>query len=399
MERFLAYVQIDTQSNETVETSPSSEGQLQLGQFLAVELKKMGIQDASVDEHGYVTATLEGDASKGTVGLLAHLDTAPAAPGAGVKPILHQDYDGGDILLSDGVTLVADENPELKRYIGDTIITSDGTTLLGADDKAGIAVIMTAIEYLIKHPEIPHPRIRVCFTPDEEIGRGTKYFPFSTFGADVAYTLDGSIAGEINIETFEASSAVVTFEGVSTHPGVAKGKLVNALKWMGRFIEELPQEQSPEETDGRDGFIHPVSVSGDSSVCQLELILRDFSESKLHELEDRLGQLSEALMRREPRLRILLDIREGYPNMYKFLKNSPLILKRLEDAVRQTGLTPIIVPIRGGTDGSMLTKEGLLCPNIFAGGMNLHDKREWISDRAMALSLCTVLNLMVSHTT
>jgi tripeptide aminopeptidase len=397
VERFVRYARVDTQSDETKACSPTTQGQLELARLLIEELCEMGISDAMVDCNGYVTATIDGDASKGTIGLIAHLDTSPAAPGSGVMPTLHPDYDGGDIRLKEGVTIVADENPELGHYVGDTIITSDGTTLLGADDKAGIAVIMAAAKYLTDHPEIPRPRIRIGFTPDEEIGRGATRFPFQTFCADMAYTIDGSVAGEINVETFEAYSARIEFEGIATHPGHAKGKLVNALKLMARFIAGLPEELSPEATEGREGFIHPVTVKGDATICWVELILRDFEAEKVQSLAGVIETSLNALKKSEPRLKTNLTIKQTYPNMYTFLKEKPDIVARLEEAVSGAGITPVVIPVRGGTDGSVLTKKGLVCPNIFAGGINFHDKREWVADRAMGLSLCTVLNLIVSH--
>jgi tripeptide aminopeptidase len=397
VERFLTYVAVDTQSNEAASCSPSTDGQLVLARQLVEELVAMGIGDAAVDENGYVTATVPGDDSKGTVGLIAHLDTSPAVSGAGVAPMLHADYDGGDLTLSNGDIISAVENPELSKYLGDTIITSDGATLLGADDKAGVAVIMAAAAYWMRHPEAPRPKVRIGFTPDEEIGRGSRRFPMERFGADIAYTLDGSFAGEINIETFEAVSAKVTFDGVSAHPGQAKGKLVNALKWMARFIESLPVDESPETTVDREGFIHPVSVGGDATQCRIELILRDFDPANIRLQQATLETILKTLEAAEPRLRTTLETSATYPNMGVFLKDRPEILARLEAAVRETGLTPAVIPIRGGTDGSVLTGKGLLCPNIFAGGMNFHETREWVADRAMALSLCTVLNLMAEH--
>jgi tripeptide aminopeptidase len=398
IDRFLTYVRIDTRSDPDNDASPSTEIQFDLASKLVEELESLGITDAAVDESCYVTATLRGDERVPKVGLLAHLDTSPAVSGTGVMPLLHRQYDGRPIVLRDEVTITVEDNPELEKYIGDTIITSDGTTLLGADDKAGIAVIMSALEYLSRHPEVPHPTIRVCFTPDEEIGRGTAEFPLETFGAEVAYTVDGSFAGEVNVETFEAFSADLTFRGVSTHPGTAKGKLVNALKHMAKFLERLPQALSPEETDGRQGFIHPVDCRGDASECRCQLILRDFEEDGIEGLKQQVKQIAESVAEEEPRLEIEVAFTHTYPNMYRYLSSLPEIQERLEQAVRGAGLTPVVVPIRGGTDGSQLTRLGLPCPNLFDGGMNFHDKREWVAATAMGLSLCTVLNLMMLHT-
>ena len=394
--RFTAYAEMETTSDESSETCPSTPGQRLLAERAAADLRDLGLTDVTVDENGYLLAALPDTAPKAlTVGLIAHLDTSPSAPGKGVHPRLHSNYDGSDITLDEGTVIEADE--ALRRCVGDTIITSNGTTLLGADDKAGMSVIIAAAEYWMKHPEVPRPSIRIAFTPDEEIGRGAARFPYEAFGADFAYTLDGSFIGEINIETFEAYAATVTFEGVSTHPGNAKGKLVNALKAMGKVLSRLPEDLAPETTEDRRGFIHPVSCSGDSSVCTLSFILRDFEVEKAQALRGRLEALVAEVVDEDPRLKTTVDVTHTYPNMYPFFKSRPEVWQKLEEAVRLAGITPNRVPVRGGTDGSVLTKNGLLCPNIFAGGMNFHDKREWISDRVMGLSLCTVLNLMMLH--
>jgi tripeptide aminopeptidase len=399
IDRFLAYVKIDTQSDPDCESSPSTETQLDLANKLLDELIELGLSDAKVDDNGYVTATLPGNTDTACpVGLLAHLDTSPAVSGAGVMPLLHRKYDGTSIVLRDGVHIAVEENPELLKYVGDTIITSDGTTLLGADDKAGIAVIMSALEYWVTHPEVPRPPVRIGFTPDEEIGRGTRHFPFDTFGAEVAYTIDGSFAGEINVETFEAWSATLVLKGVSTHPGTAKGKMVNALRFMARFLDRLPMDKSPEETEARQGFVHPVDCQGDSSECRLKLILRDFEEEGIEALKHQVNAVVQSVIDEEPRLRIEVSFEHSYPNMHRYLRALPAIQERLEEAVRQSGIEPVVVPIRGGTDGASLTRKGLPCPNIFGGAMSFHDKREWVAVSAMGRSLCTVLNLMALHT-
>jgi tripeptide aminopeptidase len=374
-------------------------GQFDLARPLVDELKALGLADAVVDEHCHVSATLPGNQKfNPAVGLIAHLDTSPAVSGVDVKPICHEAYDGSPIVLEAGVTIDPEENPELKKYLGDTIITSDGTTLLGADDKAGIAVIMSALEYLAENPSHPRPTILVAFTPDEEIGRGTHTFPLEEFNAEVAYTLDGSFAGEINLETFDAMAIALEFKGVSTHPGKGKGKLVNALRYMARFIDCLPARHSPEQTEKREGFIHPVDCSGDASACTVNLILRDFDKDRVRDFEGQVRALAEQIAEEEPRLEIEMALDHTYPNMYQYLASKPEIELRLKEAVRLAGIEPKVEPIRGGTDGAVLTSRGLPCPNIFAGGMNFHDKREWISTRAMGLSLCTVLNLLTLHT-
>ena len=398
VERFLEYVRIDTTSDEHSDSCPSTERQFVLARLLVEQLGALGLSDAAVDENCYVTATLPGNVEgKETVGLIAHLDTSPAAPGANVNPVLHEDYDGSPIELADDVVISVEDNPELQKCIGDTIITADGTTLLGADDKAGIAIIMSALEFYQKNPGLPRPTIRVAFTPDEEIGRGTAKFPLETFGADVAFTLDGSFDGEVNIETFHADSAHVSITGVSTHPGTAKGKLVNALRHMAVFLSRLPAEVSPECTEGREGFIHPYELKGDASSCTCHLILRDFQRDALSALGEQVRQIADSVRREDPRLKVEIEIKPSYPNMYEYLKDRPEITERLKQAVRQAGTEPNLAPVRGGTDGSKLTEMGLPCPNIFAGGVNFHGQTEWISTRSMGLSLCTVLNLVTLY--
>jgi tripeptide aminopeptidase len=395
VERFLQYVKIHTTSDEHSESCPSTERQFVLAELLVDQLRDMGIADAGVDENCYVTATLPGTVQdKEVVGLVAHLDTSPAASGVDVKPILHENYDGTSIELADGVVIATEENPHLQHCIGDTVITADGTTLLGADDKAGIAIIMSVIEFYLKNGDLPRPTIKIAFTPDEEIGRGTAKFPIDTFGADVAFTIDGSFDGEVNVETFHADSAFVTITGVSTHPGTAKGKLVNALRHMAVFLSRLPADVSPECTEGREGFIHPYELTGDASSCRCHLILRDFERNKVTALGDQIQDIADSVLKEDPRLKVEVEIKPSYPNMYEYLKDRPEIAERLQEAVRQAGIEPNLAPIRGGTDGSMLTRMGLPCPNIFAGGVNFHGPTEWVSTRSLGLSACTVLNLL-----
>jgi len=393
VERFLEYAKIDTTSDGNCETCPSTDKQFDLARLLVRQLKELGVADAAVDENCYVTATVPGKGEK-TVGLIAHLDTSPAASGKDVKPTFHEKYDGKPIRLGAGVVIDPKDNPELAKCVGDTIITSDGTTLLGADDKAGIAVIMSAVGHLVAHPELPRPTIKLGFTPDEEIGRGHAKFPLERFGADVAFTLDGTFDGEMNIETFEAYSAFVTVAGVATHPGTAKGKMVNALRYMARLLDRLPEGARPERTDGREGFIHPYELSGDATRCKCHLILRDFEEDKVKALGEELQAIAKKVVAEEPRLKIDVDIQFSYPNMHKFLKNQPEIRERMEAAIRGAGIKPNLVPIRGGTDGANLSRKGLPTPNLFAGGVNFHGPTEWISTRSMGLALCTVLNLL-----
>jgi tripeptide aminopeptidase len=398
VKRFTEYVKVHTTSDEHSESSPTTERQFDLARKLIGELEELGLPDAQVDDHCYVTATLPGNVKgAATVGLIAHLDTSPAAPGDGVTPLFHENYDGSPIRLKDDVSITTEDTPELSSCIGDTIVTSDGTTLLGADDKAGVAEIMTVLEYLKENPELPRPEIRIAFTPDEETGRGTAKFPFETFGADLAFTVDGTFDGEINVETFNADSAYVTITGVSTHPGTAKNKLVNALRYMSRFIERLPAEKSPELTEGRYGFIHPMEVNGDASKCKCHLILRDFEEGPLAEFGQTVKEIAEDLKKEEPRLKVDVEIKRRYSNMYQFLKKRPEIADRLSEAVRLAGVEPVLKPIRGGTDGANLTKMGLPCPNIFSGGMNYHGPTECISTRSMGLAVCVLLNLLTLY--
>lgn len=395
LERFLRYVRVDTQSSEASEGCPSTEKQLVLGRILVDELRELGL-DAGMDTSGYVTAELPGNAD-GMVGLCAHIDTAPGFSGMGVSPRLHEGYDGSPILLEDGVVIDPADNPELLESLGDTIITSDGTTLLGADDKAGIAAIMGALEVLLANPDLRRPTLRVCFSPDEEIGRGADLFPLDTFRSPVAYTVDGGFTGEMNVETFSADKATVTFKGVSVHPGTAKGKMVNALTYMGKLLARLPMAESPECTDERDGFFHPTEVTGDAAECTLHLILRDFDAEVLAQRGERLCTMATALAAEEPHLRVSVDIRPQYRNMADALSRHPEVVDKLRRAIVAAGVTPNERPIRGGTDGSRLTAMGMPTPNIFAGGVNFHGPTEWISTRALALSAATLLNLVQIH--
>jgi len=393
VERFLRYVKLDTQSDEESPDCPSTQKQLELGGLLVEELKQLGIDDAALDDNGYVTAELPGNA-EGIVGLCAHLDTAPAFSGTGVNPQLHEGYDGSPIRLKNGIVIDPKDSPDLLECKGDTIITADGTTLLGADDKAGIAEIMAALEVLLAEPALERPRLRVCFNPDEEIGRGAAKFPLERFSSPVAFTVDGGFPGEMNIETFSADKAVVTFTGVSVHPGYAKGKMVNALTYMGKFLARLPMGEAPECTEGREGFYHPTNVSGDAAACKVSLIIRDFTVEVLEQRGRRLRKMAEALMAEEPKLEVAVEIEEQYRNMHDGLVGHPKITENLKQAIEMAGLVPRIAPIRGGTDGSRLTAMGMPTPNLFAGGVNLHGPEEWVSTRSMALSVCTILNLV-----
>lgn len=398
VERFLSYVKVDTESDEESATCPSTPGQLELGRRLAAELTELGLQGVgedvpSMDENGYVLAELPGTAS-GRVGLCAHIDTAPAFTGTDVRPQVLERYEGGPIEVGQGVMIDPADTPELLECIGDTLITTDGRTLLGADDKAGIAAVMGALEMLLLEPDVERPTVRVCFNPDEEIGRGADRFPLGRFDCPVAFTIDGGFSGEISVETFSADKAVVTLTGVSVHPGTAKGKLVNALTYAGKLLDRLPMAESPECTGGREGFYHPVSISGDAASCRLQIIIRDFDTAVVAERGRRLEKMCDALMAEEPRLRVDVEITEQYRNMLDVLATLPSARERLTRAVEAAGITPALRPVRGGTDGSRLTALGMPTPNLFAGGVNFHGPAEWISTRVLALSTCAILNLV-----
>ena len=393
VERFLDYVSYDTQSDEESESCPSTAKQLELGKHLVEELRGLGIEKVDMDENGYVVAEVPGKVP-GVLGLCAHIDTAPAYSGTNIQPRLHEDYDGGTIALENGVVLDPATCPELAASKGDTIITSDGTTLLGADDKSGIAAILGMVEVLRAEPDLVHPTLRLCFNPDEEIGRGAHLFPLERFDAPVAFTVDGGFPGELNIETFSADKAVITFTGVSVHPGTAKGKMVNALTYMGKFLARLPMAETPECTEGREGFYHPTDARGGAAECQLELILRDFDLEVLEERGRRLQAMAAAMAAEEPKLGVHVEIKQQYRNMHDSLATKPEIAARMARAIEAAGLTPRTVPIRGGTDGSQLTAMGMPTPNLFAGGVNFHGPEEWISTRALALCTCALLNLV-----
>jgi tripeptide aminopeptidase len=398
--RFLRYVQIDTESDPTSTTYPSTVKQLDLLRILEAELREIGCSDVRLDDHGYLTATVPSTLSPGsqapTVGFLGHVDTSSDITGAGVRPIVWRKYAGGELQLpgdpSERIGLA--DSPELATCIGHDVITADGTTLLGADDKAGVAEIVTAAAYLLAHPEIRHGALRLAFTPDEEIGRGTDYFDVAGFGADLAYTVDGSSAGEIEYETFCADSAVVEISGHNVHPGYAKGKLVNSLKLAANLIGRLPPDRlSPETTEGRQGYLHPLGIEGNAEHTRVNFIVRDFSRQGLREIEDLLRQLAADVVNEEPRARIEVQIKESYRNMAEILASRLDIVEKAEEAIRRAGLTPRRELVRGGTDGARLTFAGLPTPNLFAGGHNGHSKREWVSLQDMDRAVETIVQL------
>jgi len=395
-ERFLRYVRVDTQSDEESETYPSTEKQLVLLRQLRDELEEAGLADAAIDEHGYVTATLPATVEHEvpTFALFAHVDTAREVSGAGVSPQRVR-YEGGEIPLGDsGQAIRPQESPELANHVGHELITTDGTTLLGADDKAGVAEIMTAIAHLASHPEIPHGTVKVAFNPDEEIGRGVLHFPVESFGATVAYTVDGSTAGELQAETFSGAQVRMRIHGRSIHPGWAKGELVNAIKVACEILSRLPQDAlSPETTEARQGYLHPGHVQGDSSEVELRFIVRDFDDDRLAEHIAFLRGLAEEVRAAEPRCTIQVEDRIQYRNPRAAIEQHPEIVANLEEAIRRVGLEPKKTAIRGGTDGSALTEMGLPTANVFTGGHDAHSEREWICVEDMGLAAATLVEL------
>lgn len=399
-ERLLRYVQIDTQSDESTGTIPSTEKQYDLLRLLVEELKAMGAQDVTLTDYATVLATIPATVPNPenipTVAFLAHVDTAPAFSGTGVVPRVHRNYDGGPITFPDapGLVLSPEGSPYLAQKVGEDIITASGNTLLGADDKSGVAVIMTMAEALLADPSIPHGTIRIAFTPDEEIGTGVRHLSLEDLAADVGYTLDGGEAGEISYETFSADKAVITIKGVSIHTGTAFGKLVNALTWAAKFVSFLPEStRTPETTQGKDGFIHLYSMEGSAAEARLSFILRDFELDGLQAHGALLESLCETLRAAEPRLQVECTITAQYRNMRYWLENDMRPVDLAVEAMRSVGLEPIFRRIRGGTDGSQLTERGLPCPNLFTGQQDLHGPLEWISVQDMARSVATCVRL------
>ena len=395
-ERFLRYVRVDTQSDEDSATYPSTEGQLELLRLLRDELEAVGLTDAAIDEHGYVTATLPATVEQDipTIALFAHVDTAREVTGAGVSPQRVR-YDGGDIPLgTSGQSIRPEQSPELGNHVGHELITTDGTTLLGADDKAGVAEIVAAIAHLAARPEIPHGTVKVAFNPDEEVGRGVIHFPVGTFGAAAAYTVDGSTAGELQSETFSGAQVRMRIHGRAIHPGWAKGELVNAIKVANEILARLPQDsRSPETTEGREGYVHPVLVEGDSTEVELRFIARDFENDRLAEHVAFLHGLAQEVAAAEPRCTIEVEDRIQYLNTRDGLERYPEIVANLEEAIRRVGLEPRQTAIRGGTDGSALTEMGLPTANVFTGGHDAHSEREWICVEDMGLAAATLVEL------
>jgi tripeptide aminopeptidase len=397
-ERFLRYVAIDTQSDPASPTCPSTEKQRGLGRLLARELRAMGLADADLDEHGYVYATIPANTGKQVpvVCFCSHMDTSPDCTGKNVKPQIVRNYRGGDIVLPadpSQIIRVAD-HPALADQIGNDIITTDGTTLLGADNKAGVAEIMDAAQFLIQNPQIKHGVIKILFTPDEEIGRGVDNVDLKKLGAEFAYTIDGETAGNIEDETFSADGVTITIEGVSTHPGFAKGRMEHAIKIAAAIVDRLPKDTcSPETTEGRQGFLHPIGISGALEKTTLGFIVRDFTDAGLQEKEALLETIVKEVMRDFPRSRYRLEIQRQYRNMKQVIDRHPEIIDNAMEAIRRAGLNPVKTSIRGGTDGSRLSFMGLPCPNIFAGEHAFHSRLEWVSVQDMEKAVQTIVHL------
>ena len=397
-ERFLRYVVIDTQSDPSSPTCPSTEKQKHLGFLLAAELQAMGLRDAHLDPYGYVYATIAANTDKKVpvICFCSHMDTSPDCTGKDVKPQVVKNYRGGNIVLPGDPTQIirAAEHPALKHQIGNDIVTTDGTTLLGADNKAGLAEIMDAAHFLIQHPEIKHGTIKILFTPDEEIGRGVDKADLKKLAADFAYTIDGETAGHIEDETFSADGATVSIEGVSTHPGFAKGKMEHAIKIAAAIVDRLPKDTcSPETTEGNQGFLHPIAISGALEKATLSFIVRDFADQGLKEKEALLESIVKDVIKDYPRSTYRLEIKPQYRNMKQVIDRHPEIVDYAMEAIRRAGLTPVKSSIRGGTDGSRLSFMGLPCPNIFAGEHAFHSRLEWVSRQDMEKAVQTIVHL------
>ncbi|AMX83568.1 peptidase T [Geobacillus subterraneus] len=383
IERFTRYVKVNTQSDPESDTCPSTQGQWELANMLVEELKAIGMEEVTVDENGYVMATLPANTDKNVpvIGFLAHMDTAPEFTGANVNPQLIDSYDGGDIVLNkeQGIILSPNDFPELAHYKGHTLITTDGTTLLGADDKAGIAEIMTAMHYLIQHPDIKHGKVRVAFTPDEEIGRGPHKFDVAKFGAQFAYTVDGGPLGELEYESFNAAEAKITIKGKNVHPGTAKGKMINSIKIAMEFQQQLPANEAPEHTEGYEGFYHLLSFQGNVEETKLHYIIRDFDRESFEARKTNMKDIASSLAQKYGSNRISIELNDQYYNMREKIEPVRHIVDIAHEAMTNLGIEPKVKPIRGGTDGSQLSYMGLPTPNIFAGGENFHGRYEYIS--------------------
>ena len=396
-DRFLKYVAFDTQSDENSITFPSTDKQLVLLRALKEEMIQLGLTEVVMDEHGYVMGTIpasEGYEGAPVVGFISHVDTSPDMSGAAIKPQFVKNYDGGDIALNDTLTMTVKEFPELKFFVGHTLITTDGTTLLGADDKAGVAEIMTMAEYLLAHPEVKHGKVRIGFTPDEEIGRGVDYFNVEAFGAQVGYTVDGGMEGELEYENFNAASAKWEVSGRNIHPGMAKDKMINAMQIAMELNSMLPAHQRPEHTEGYDGFYHLVGMRGEVEHAELTYIVRDHSRELFEQKKALMEQITAYVNGKYGEGTVRLTLKDQYYNMREMVEPHPEIIEKAMQAMEEAGVAPIIKPIRGGTDGSRLSYMGLPCPNLYTGGMNFHGKFEYVSLDTMYRSVQTLVNLV-----
>lgn len=398
-DRFLHYVQVDTQSDPHSKTSPSTEKQKDLSRILVQELLEMGITDAELDAYGYVYATLPATSTKPNIPVIcfcSHVDTSPDCSGAGVRPLIHRNYDGSDVILPDDPTQVIrqKDHPDLAAQIGNDLITASGTTLLGADNKAGVAEIMDAVHYLITHPDIEHGVIKILFTPDEEVGRGTEHVDLEKLGADFGYTIDGETLGSLEDETFSADAVHLRIQGVSQHPGFAKGRLESAIKIAGDILSALPKDRlSPETTEAMEGFIHPTFMNGTVEEAELEFIIRDFSEAGLHEKEAFLKEMTDQVLTHYPNSTIDFKVMEQYRNMKEVLDQHPQVTQYALEAIERSGIVAKQMSIRGGTDGSRLSFMGLPCPNIFAGEHTFHSRQEWVTRQDMEKAVEVIVNL------
>lgn len=401
IDRFISYVTVDTESDPNSNTTPSTAKQWDLANQLVEELKAIGMEDVTIDEHAYIMATLPSNVNHEVpvIGFVSHFDTTPDFTGANVKPQIIENYDGGDIILNKEQNIVLSPGyfKDLLQYKGQTLITTDGTTLLGADDKAGITEIVTAMEYLIKHPEIKHGKIRVGFTPDEEIGRGAHKFDVEKFGAEWAYTMDGSQIGELEYENFNAAGAKITFSGKSVHPGYAKGKMINSMLLANKFISKLPKEEVPEKTSGYDGFFHVTGISGSIEETTVQLIIRDHDKKKFEKRKKLVAKITEGINEKYAKQFggdiAVAEIKDQYFNMKEKVEPVFHIVEIAEKAMKELGIKPIIKPIRGGTDGSQLSYMGLPCPNIFAGGHNFHGKYEYVPVESMQKAVEVIVKI------
>lgn len=395
-ERFLKYVAIDTQSSEESETFPSTDKQWTLLNLLVEEMKALGLTEVSIDKYGYAMGTIpasEGCGDAPVIGFLAHVDTSPDMSGENVRPRIIDNYDGSDIVLNNALTMRVADFPELKNFVGHTLIHTDGTTLLGADDKAGVAEIMTAAEYLLAHPEIRHGKIRIGFTPDEEIGRGVDFFDVKAFGADFAYTMDGGYEGELEYENFNAASAKIAIQGRNVHPGYAKNKMINAIEVACELNSLIPATERPQYTEGYEGFYHCVGLNGTVEQATISYIIRDHDADKFEQKKVWMWSVVDLLKKKYGEQVLTLTLKDQYYNMRKMVEPHPQVIELAKKAMTEAGVAPIVRPIRGGTDGARLSFMGLPCPNIFAGGMNFHGKFEYCSLDSMQRAMQVIVNL------